>query len=113
MEYKDQNAPQQVPPPNNMALAIVSTIIGICSLNVLCLGLLVGIVSIYYASQVNSRFYMGDYAGAEKASKTAKTMAFISLGLTVLAFVVGLVLVSLNPAIMEQQRELLEQMMNK
>ena len=31
-----------------------------------------GIVSIIYASQVNSKFTAGDYEGAQKASKKAK-----------------------------------------
>ncbi|MFK5957719.1 MAG: CD225/dispanin family protein [Lutibacter sp.] len=32
-----------------------------------------GIVSIVYASQVNSKFAAGDYEGAQKASKKAKS----------------------------------------
>lgn len=57
-------------PENHLALAIITTIL--C-----CLPL--GIVSIVFASQVNSKYAAGDYEGAEKASKNAKLFWIISL----------------------------------
>ena len=58
------NAPPR--PDNNMVWAILSTIL--C-----CLPL--GIVAIIKASNVNSLYDRGDYAGAEEAAKSAKTWA--------------------------------------
>ena len=58
------NAPPR--PDNNMVWAILSTIL--C-----CLPL--GIVAIIKASNVNSLYDRGDYAGAEEAAKSAKSWA--------------------------------------
>jgi len=38
-----------------------------------------GIPAIVYAAQVNGKLQMGDYAGAQQASKNAKTWCFVSL----------------------------------
>jgi len=69
----DQNT--QPKPPNYLALAIISTIL--C-----CLPL--GIVSIVFSTQVNSKYAVGDYEGAEKASKNARLF-------WILAAVIGIV----------------------
>ncbi|RZS90439.1 CD225/dispanin family protein [Aquimarina brevivitae] len=61
----------QPPRPNNyLALSIISTI--------LCC-LVTGIVSIIYSTQVNTKYDAGDYAGAEQASKNAKTWALVGI----------------------------------
>ncbi len=57
-------------PDSNMVWAILSTI---------CCCLPCGIVSIVYASKVNSRYLTGDYLGAVEASSKAKTWAIVSL----------------------------------
>ena len=76
MEDQNQpNQPSQPKPPNYLALAIISTII--C-----CLPL--GVVSIIFSTQVNSKYVAGDYEGALKASKNAKLF-------WILAAVVGVV----------------------
>lgn len=54
------------PPPNYLVWAILSTLF--C-----CLPL--GIASIVFSAQVNSKFAAGDVAGAQNASKKAKTFA--------------------------------------
>jgi hypothetical protein len=59
----------QSPPPNNLVWAILATIL--C-----CLPL--GIVSIVYAAQVNSKWAMGDAAGAIESSNKAKQWAIWS-----------------------------------
>jgi len=64
-------------PSNHLALAIFTTIL--CCLPA-------GIVSIVYASQVNTKYNAGDYEGAERASKNAKTWWIVAL-------IVGLVIV--------------------
>ena len=59
-------------PKNFLTTAIVTT---------LCCCLPLGIVSIVYASQVDSKFNAGDYQGAINASNNAKMWAWISFGL--------------------------------
>lgn len=46
-----------------------------------------GIISIIYASRVESTFYRGDIVGAESASRTAKTLVLVSIALGVLGIV--------------------------
>ena len=73
--------------PNYLVPAIISAI---C-----CFPL--GIISIIFAAQVNGKVTAGDIAGAMDASKKAKTLSYIFIGLGVLlwggylifAFVIG------------------------
>jgi len=67
------------PPPNYLVWAILSTVL--C-----CLPL--GVVSIVFAAQVNSKWYAGDLAGAREASNKAKNFAMWSA----IAGVVGAIL---------------------
>ncbi len=68
---EQQLQPQQSPPPNYLVFAILTTIF--------CCQIL-GIVSIVYAAQVNSKWASGDFKGAEEASRNAKLWAWISAG---------------------------------
>lgn len=52
--------------------------LAICSTVLCCLPL--GVVSIIFSTQVDSKWAAGDYAGAEEASKKAKMWGFISAG---------------------------------
>ena len=63
---------QGAPPPNYLVWAILSTILCGCTS---VLGLPLGIASIVFSSQVNSKWAMGDIAGAQAASAKAKTFA--------------------------------------
>lgn len=63
------------PPPNYLALAIITTLF-CCQI--------FGIISIIYASQVNSKYMAGDYLGAERASNNAKIWSFVSIGIGIL-----------------------------
>lgn len=69
--------------PNYLIPAILSTIF--C-----CLPL--GVVSIIFATQVNSKIAAGDIAGAMEASKKAKMFMFIAVGLGVLTYVCVIVM---------------------
>lgn len=60
----------QAPPPNYLVFAIIVTIF--------CCQIL-GIVSIIFAAQVNSKWYAGDFEGALNASKNAKLWAWIGV----------------------------------
>lgn len=52
----------------------------------------VGVVSIIFATQVNSKIASGDIAGAAEASRKAKMFLFIAVGGGVLVWVVCIVL---------------------
>jgi Interferon-induced transmembrane protein len=60
--------PQGAPPPNYLVWAILTTVLCNC-------GFPLGIVSIVFSTQVNSKWAMGDIAGAQKASAKARTFA--------------------------------------
>jgi hypothetical protein len=69
------------PPPNYLVFAILTTLL--CCLPA-------GIVSIVKAASVNGKWSAGDHAGAQKASKDARTWAIVSaaIGLVVVIFYV-------------------------
>lgn len=73
MEQKPQR------PNSYLALAIISTIL--CCLPT-------GIVSIIYATQVNSAYEDGNYEKAMSASKNAKTWGIVSIVLAALGWLV-------------------------
>lgn len=64
----------QAPPSNYLVFAILATIF--CSK-------IIGIVSIVFAAQVNSKWNAGDFEGAVTASKNAKLWAWISVSVGV------------------------------
>jgi len=59
---------QGTPPPNYLVWAILSTILCGC-------GFPLGIASIVFSTQVNSKWALGDVAGARQASAKAKRFA--------------------------------------
>lgn len=63
------NQPQG-PPPNYLVFAIIVTLF--------CCQIL-GIVSIVFAAQVNSKWNAGDFEGALNASKNAKLWAWVGV----------------------------------
>jgi heme/copper-type cytochrome/quinol oxidase subunit 2 len=82
----DQQVQQpQMPPPNYLVWAILTTVL--C-----CLPF--GIVSIVFASQVNSKWAAGDYDGAKNSSKNAKTWAWVSFAAAIFVSVIWFVLVA-------------------
>ncbi|MDH6308629.1 hypothetical protein M2451_000940 [Dysgonomonas sp. PFB1-18] len=96
-------------PDNNLVLSIVSTVLGLCS--PCCIGLILGIIAIVFSTQVDSKYTMGDYQGAEKSAKTARILAFIALGffaLNVLYFIFLIITGGLS-AITDQYQQILDQ----
>jgi hypothetical protein len=69
--------------PNYLIPAILSTVF--CCLPV-------GVISIIFATQVNSKIASGDITGATESSGKAKMFMFIAVGLGLLSWVVGVVL---------------------
>ncbi|SHJ66228.1 Interferon-induced transmembrane protein [Tangfeifania diversioriginum] len=82
LEKQPQSA-QQIPPPNYLVWAILTTIL--C-----CLPF--GIVSIVYAAQVNSKWTAGDYEGAKQSSKNAKIWAWVSFGVALAGAIIWAIL---------------------
>lgn len=81
-------------PKNHLVMAIVTTVLPLISCTFF--GLLPGIVSIVFASQVNKKHANGDYEGAKNASKYAKIAWIIALVifLVQIAFVVYTIMVN-------------------
>ena len=81
--------PQENYPPNNyMALTISATAVGLLlCLSNCCISMILGIIAIVFSTQVNSKFAMGDYRGAESSSNTAKILGIVSLVLTAVSFI--------------------------
>jgi hypothetical protein len=83
--YPSSGAPGGPPPPNYLVWAILTTLF--C-----CLPL--GVASIVFSTQVNSKWQVGDYAGAQEASSRAKNFALwsalssIIIGVLLFAFLV-------------------------
>ena len=80
---------QGAPPPNYLVWAILSTILCGCTA---LFSLPFGIASIVFSSQVNSKWAMGDAAGAQAASAKAKKFAIWTAVVWVISFVVYSVL---------------------
>ena len=77
--------PPNAPPaniPNYLVFAILSTVF--CCLPI-------GVVSIIYATQVNSKIQAGDFAGAMAASKNAKLWAIIAAAVWIVLVVLYLI----------------------
>jgi hypothetical protein len=82
---------QGAPPPNYLVWAILSTVL--CGLGSL-ISLPFGIASIVFSTQVNSKWAMGDIAGAQDASRKAKLFAIVSVVIGVVGVIIGIVLVA-------------------
>lgn len=74
-------------PDNYLVMSIIATVLGFCT----CLPLILGIIAIIFSTQVDSKYNMGDYSGAQSASNTAKILSIISLVLAILGIVGNLI----------------------
>ncbi|WP_297094284.1 CD225/dispanin family protein [uncultured Draconibacterium sp.] len=73
----------QVPPPNYLVFAILTTIF--------C-GKIFGIVAIVFAAQVNSYWNAGNYEAALSASRNAKLWAWVSFAAGMAWLILGIIL---------------------
>jgi hypothetical protein len=80
-------------PTNYLVGSILVTIF--CGLSS-CIALPMGVVAIVFASQVDSKYNAGDYAGAQKASDTAKLWMWIGFGVGVVGFIIGFAIGFIN-----------------
>ena len=83
-DYEDRPARgggRGAPPPNYLVPSIIVT---------LCCCLIGGIIAIVNASQVNSKWAAGDYAGARKASEQAKLWCMISVGVGLVTNIIAI-----------------------
>ena len=78
---QEWNSPSAAPATSNVQNYLIPAILS----TVLCC-LPLGVVSIIFATQVNSKVASGDIAGAQEASKKAKMFMFLSIGLGVLFY---------------------------
>lgn len=108
----DLNRPTK--PDNNLVLSIVATVVSLitCCGFVSCIGVILGIIAIVFSTQVDSKYFAGDFAGAESASKNARLLSFIAIGTIVLSivwFIISIITAGGFSAIMEQYQNALEQ----
>jgi hypothetical protein len=87
-------APQAVPPPPITHTTVlppagvkIETYLGAAIATTLCCCQPFGIVAIVYAAQVNAKVAAGDLAGAQEASRLAKTWSWVAFGLGLAAWV--------------------------
>lgn len=100
----------RVAPNNNMSLAIIGTILGLCS--PCCIGLVLGIIAIIKSNQVYKLFSGGDYNGAQAAANSAKTFAFIAIALGILGIIINIVAIFSMGGIENYQHEIEEILKN-
>ncbi|MDE7440889.1 MAG: GYF domain-containing protein [Muribaculaceae bacterium] len=76
--------PFPVPHTNWMPWAIIVTIISGCTT---CVGLILGIISIVYASKANAFYANGQQAEGDAANSTARTLTIVNIVLLVLGVI--------------------------
>jgi len=108
----DFNRPAK--PDNNLALSIIATVVSLltCCGWVSCIGVILGIIAIVFSTQVDSKYFAGDYPGAESASKNARLLSLIAIGTIVLSIVMIIVSIVIQGGIsgfMERYQDMMEQ----
>lgn len=110
----DNSENQSLPPkPDNyLPLAIIGTVVGMCS--PCCIGLILGIVAIVFSTQVDSKYGYKDYIGAEQSSKNTKILSLIAivLGALGLIYTIVMFLTGGGMALFDSYQEILDQYNN-
>lgn len=99
------NQPQNMMPKTWLTESIIATIV--CSL---CCGasfitLITGVIAIFQANGVKTKFNSGDYAGANKKSASAKMWMLITVGLGIAASLYSAYMLISNPELLQQIQE--------
>lgn len=100
-------------PNNYLALSIVATIVSLisCCGWISCIGVILGIIAIVFSTQVDSKYFAGDYAGSESTAKNARILSLIALGTVVLSIVwiiISIVMAGGISAILEQYETIMD-----
>lgn len=74
----ETNQTQPSKPNSHMPMAIISTVLSVITCTIIP-STIFGVISIVYASKVNSKYNLQDYEGATKASKNAKIWWIVTL----------------------------------
>lgn len=92
--YGQYGQPQPLPtkPSTFLAGNIILTVLSLCG----CVSLIPGIIGIVFSAMVGSRYTSGDYDGARNASKVAKIMFFVTLGLLIVTTIVMIAYLALG-----------------
>ena len=83
--------------PNNLVLSIVVLVISVLTCFCYCIttvSVILSIIAVVLASQVNNKEFAGDIIGAEKSAKTAKILTFVSIGMLVFVIIIVVILVA-------------------
>ncbi len=88
---------QRTPPSGPLPRSVPTYLVQAILVTLLCC-LPFGVVAIVYAAQVNSKLGVGDFDGAEEASRKAKKWCWISLGVGLAFMVIYVVLMLLGIA---------------
>lgn len=99
------NQPQNMMPKTWLTESILATVI--CSL---CCGgsiftLITGIIAIFHANGVKTKFNLRDYAGANKKSASAKMWTLITCGIGIAAVLYSVYMIMTNPELLQQIQE--------
>lgn len=99
------NQPQNMMPKTWLTESIIATIV--CSL---CCGasvitLITGVIAIFQANGVKTKFNSGDYAGANSKSASAKMWMLITVGLGIAAAAYTAYMMMSNPELLQQIQE--------
>lgn len=103
------NQPQNMMPKTWLTESIIATVVcSLCcgaSLLIKVITLLAGVYAIFQANGVKTKFNMGDYAGANKKSASAKMWMLITVGLGLVASLYSAYLLLSNPELLQQIQE--------
>lgn len=90
--YNNYRQPFPTPHTNWMPWAIIVTILSGCTT---CVGLILGIISIVYASKANAYYANGQQAEGDAANSTARTLTIVNIVLLVLGAIFSVAYFSL------------------
>lgn len=73
-----------------LTFAIVTTVVSFLMCNVI--SLILGIIAIVFASQISSKYAIGDQIGAQGSARTSRILSWIAVGLIVLMLLITLLM---------------------
>lgn len=86
--YSEAKLEKPLRPHNRLPISVVSTIIGIFSVGMCCIGTILGAMAIVFATQSKTKYDREDYNGAESSSQIAFVLSIISLSISLLSVLI-------------------------